>query len=66
MLKVPCQSCNTREMMCHTHCEKYKSYQKELQARNFEIWKKKKMEYDIKDFKSQVTLKEQNKNKNLL
>ena len=29
MMKVPCKNCNERNIECHSHCEKYKEYQKQ-------------------------------------
>ena len=30
MLRCPCKNCADRVLKCHTHCGRYKTYQKEL------------------------------------
>ena len=41
MIKAPCQACEDRVVGCHSICEKYDSYRKEINQRN-ELMKKNK------------------------
>ena len=37
---VPCRDCEMRKLHCHSACEKYKEYRKEIETRNAEMREK--------------------------
>ena len=50
MIKVPCQDCEDRVIGCHSICEKYDSYRKEINQRNELIEKNKTKLYLLNDY----------------
>lgn len=47
--QAPCHNCEKRAPSCHSYCEDYISFRKDVEAYNKEVAKKRKLEKDLDD-----------------
>lgn len=49
--QAPCHNCEKRAPSCHSYCEDYISFRKDVEAYNKEVAKKRKLEKDLDDIR---------------
>ena len=50
MNKAPCKGCTSREAECHSTCKKYLDWQKEHEKENLEIYRKRDLERQKREY----------------
>ena len=51
---VPCKDCSSRNMTCHSTCERYLEWKSVSDKNREEVFKKRMADIDIRDFKANM------------